>query len=97
MSASMVINGIDTIDNIRCVAGAPLLPSQYEEAGNFLFLTANFQLPIYTQFNITQQILYFSAAELAAYRTAPTPPVTAQFFNPIAGLPLRFSPQGYAA
>ena len=95
MAVSMTINGVDTIDNIRCVAGSPLIPSRYEEAGNFLFLTQNFALPIYEQFGSTQSLLYFTAAELATYRAAKSPPITAASFNPIAGLPLRFSPQGY--
>jgi len=95
ISASITINGFDTIDNIRCAAGAPLIPSQYEEAGNFMFLTMNGQLPVYTQFNITQTLVYFTSAELAAYRTPPAPPITASYFNPIAPLPLRFQPVGY--
>ena len=96
MSVSMTINGVDTIDNIRVVAGSPLIPSKYQEAGNFLLLTTNNQLPIYTLFNVSQSLVYFTAAELAAYRTPPTFPVTAAFFNPIANLPLRFFPQGYS-
>lgn len=96
MSASMTINGVDTIDNIRCVAGSPLIPSQYEEAGNLLFLTENYQIPIYSQFNISQKLVYFTESEIAAYRVQPVPPVTAAFFNPIADLPLRFSPKNYS-
>ena len=96
MSVSISINGVDTIDNIRAVAGSPIIPSQYLENGNFMFLTQNFQLPIYTQFNVTQSLIYLSAAELVAYRTPPASPITAADFNPIAGLPLRFQPVGYA-
>jgi len=96
MAISLTINGVDTIDNIRVVAGSPVIPSQYQEAGNFLFLTQNFQLPIYTQFNITQSLIYASASELATYRVIPTSPITAADFNSIAGLPLRFQPVGYA-
>lgn len=96
MAMSLTINGIDTIDNIRVVAGSPVIPSQYQEVGNFLFLTQNFQLPIYTQFNVTQSLIYASASELATYRAIPTSPITAADFNSIAGLPLRFQPVGYA-
>ena len=97
MSVSISINGVDVIDNIRAVAGSPLIPSQYQENGNFMFLTQNFQLPIYTQFNVSQSLIYLSPSELAAYRTPPSFPITASDFNPIAGLPLRFQPVGYAS
>ena len=96
-SVSLTLNGIAVIDNLHAAANMRLIPSQYEEAGNFAFLTANFQLPNYEQFNLTQSLLYFSAAELVALRTPPTPPVAAAFFNPVGGLPLRFAPQGYAS
>jgi hypothetical protein len=98
---SVTINGVDTIDNLIAAACAPIIPAQYLEAGNFVFLTANNQLPFYTQFGTTQSLFYFTAAELAALRTAPVatsarvPTVTASFFNPAGQLPLRFAPQNY--
>lgn len=95
MSASVGINGEAVIDNMRVVAGSAIIPSEYEEAGNFMFVTQNQELPDYTQFNTTQVLLYYTAAELEAFRTAPTPPVTADFFNPLGALPLRFAPQNY--
>lgn len=95
MAVSLVINGVDTIDNLIAASGAPIIPAQYLEAGNFMFLTANNQLPYYTQFNVTQSLFYFTAAELASFRTAPVPPVTATFFNPVGELPWRFAPRGY--
>ena len=97
MSVSLTLNGVAVIDNLRAAANMRLIPSQYEEAGNFAFLTANYQLPNYEQFNLTQRLLYFSAAELAALRTPPSPPIAAAFFNPIAAVPLRFAPQGYTS
>lgn len=101
MMMSAAIGGVDTIDNLICAACAPIIPARYLESGNFMFLTANNQLPDYTQFGLTQSLFYFTAAELAAFRVPPVasspavPTVTAAFFNPIAGLPLRFAPQGY--
>ena len=96
MAMSLTINGVDTIDNIRVVAGSPVIPSQYQENGNFMFLTSSFQLPIYTAFNVSQQLVYFTAAELATYRAAVSPPFTVAQLNPIAQAPLRLLPQGYA-
>lgn len=101
MVMSVIIDGTDTIDNLICAACAPIIPAKYLESGNFMFLTANNQLPDYAQFGLTQSLLYFTDAELAAFRVPPVasspavPTVTAAFFNPIAGLPLRFAPQGY--
>jgi hypothetical protein len=95
MSVSLILNGNQVIENVRAVAGMRLIPSQYEEAGNFVFITANFQMPDYILFNVSQSLLYASAAELAVVRT-PTPSrITTAYFSPIAALPLRFSPAGY--
>jgi hypothetical protein len=92
---SLTLNGTDIIDGARAAAGALIIPSQYEESGNFFFTTANFELPFYTFFNISQSLIYVSAVELVAFRTLPESPIKASFFNPIAALPLRFSPVGY--
>ena len=95
MSMTLALNGGAVIQNARCVAGSLVIPSQYEEAGNFLFLTAGNRLPGYALFGTTQSLIYVSAAELAAFRTPPPPPITSASFNPIASLPLRFAPQNY--
>jgi hypothetical protein len=96
MSATLALNGTTVVENARCVVGSFVIPSQYEEAGNFLFLTANNVLPDYTLFGNTQSLIYVSAAELVTFRAPPVSPfITAASFNSIAALPLRFSPQGY--
>jgi hypothetical protein len=95
MSMTLVLNGNTVIENTRCVAGSFIIPSQYEESGNFLFLTASNALPDYTQFGTTQSLIYASAAELVSFRTPPSTPLTIGYFNPIATLPLRFAPAGY--
>lgn len=95
VSATLVLNGNIVIQNVRCVANEIIIPSRYQESGNFLFLTQNFQLPDYTQFGTTQTLVYISAAELNVRRTPPTSPLTAGDFSPIAALPLRFKPTGY--
>jgi hypothetical protein len=92
---SLSLNGNDVLDSARAVSGSLIIPSQYEESGNFLFVTSNSQLPLYTLFNVSQSLLYVSAAELAAFRLPTPTPITAAYFNPIAALPLRFAPQGY--
>lgn len=92
---SLTLNNVDILDSARAAAGAFIIPSKYQEAGNFFFVTQNFELPYYTQFSVTQSLIYISASELAALRVPAPPPITAADFNPIAALPLRFSPQGY--
>ena len=109
-TVSMTQNGTDIIDNAIAPAAGPIIPAQYLEAGNFAFLTANQQLPNYEQFGLSQSLIYFTEAELSAFRVPPnsytaplspptpeTPTVGESYFNPIAALPLRFSPQGYTS
>lgn len=95
-SVSLSRNGIVLLENARAVAGAFIIPSQYEEAGNFIFSVQSFQLPAYPRFGVTQYLIYVSAEELDILRAPVAPPITAADFNPIADLPLRFSPQGYS-
>lgn len=101
MAMSISINGTLTIENLICAACSPIIPARYLEVGNFMFLTANNQLPDYTQFGLSQQLLYFTTAELAAFRTVPiasspqVPTITASFFNPLGALPLRFARKSY--
>lgn len=97
MSITLVLNGVIDIENLRVVAGMRVIPSEYEEAGNFVFITQNFALPEYPQFGVSQSLIHFSAAELAVIRSPKPPPILASYFNPIAALPLRFSPVGYTS
>jgi hypothetical protein len=94
-AVSLTLNNTALLTGARAAAGALVIPSRYEESGNFLFLTAGNELPYYTQFGVTQSLVYVSAAELAAARTPPALPLTAADFNPLAALPPRFSPRGY--
>lgn len=94
---SLTLNGADIIDSALAVAGTFIIPAQYQEngAGNFFFVTQNFQIPYYTAFNVTQSLIYISATELTTLRTPISSKITAADFNPIAALPLRFAPVGY--
>jgi hypothetical protein len=89
MSASITINGTDVVDNARCVAWRGIIPAQYQENGNFMFMTKNLQLPWYAEFGTTQTLLYFSPNQLSSIRAANLG------FSPFGGLPLRFQPVGY--
>lgn len=94
-SVSLSLNGAPVLKNARAVANVRIIPAIYQEAGNFVFSTLNEELPIYTQFSVSQFLLYFSAAELAAIRAARSYPLDETFFDPFGNLPLRFAPQGY--
>jgi hypothetical protein len=53
----------------RCVAGQLVIPKDREAGGgNFLFLTANNELPWWESFGVSQLMFYASAAEIAAVR-----------------------------
>ena len=70
MAASIARDGVDIIKNVRITAGTPLLPYQYQEAGNFLMTTEGDELIYYSNFDKTQFLLYLTPEELAVYRGA---------------------------
>lgn len=70
MSATITRDGVTIVSNMRVTAGTPLLPYRYQEAGNFIMTTDGEAIPYWDQFNVTQFLVYLSAAELAAYRGA---------------------------
>lgn len=62
-------NGETIINNgNRIVNGALLLPYQYMEDGNFIFNIPDSELPDYTQFEVTQFLVYASQEELESIR-----------------------------
>jgi len=68
MSASVTRDNVPVVSNVRVTAGTPLLPYQYQEAGNFIMTVENDALPYWDQFGVTQFLLYITADELAVYR-----------------------------
>ena len=95
IAVTLSLNGAVVISGLNIVGGSRIIPSEYEEAGNFVLVTNNKQVPDYTQFGTGQQLIYLSALELDAIRVPPPPIVTAAYFDPNAPLPLRLFPQGY--
>lgn len=98
MAASITRDSAIIINGMRCVAGKSIIPYRYLEggAGNFIFITDAQQLPDWTKFNTTQHFAYYTADELAFFRQPPPAQITADFFNPLGALPLRFKPAGYS-
>lgn len=68
MSASIAINDTPVIENVRATASTFLLPYLYQENGNFLFLNMSEQLIYYTNFGITQTLIWLSPGDLAYLR-----------------------------
>lgn len=70
MAATITRDGVTLVTNSRVTAGTPLLPYRYQEAGNFIVTVDDDALPYWDQFGVTQFLVYLSADELAAYRSA---------------------------
>lgn len=68
MSFDIVRNNVPIVTGQRAVAGYPIIPYRYLENGNFVVLTMNGDYPDYTQFGITQSLIYASLIELEALR-----------------------------
>lgn len=68
MSATVIRNNITLLSNIRLVAGTPMIPYEYLEAGNFVLTTLDDDLPDWNQFGISQSLIYVSEAELGEIR-----------------------------
>ncbi len=68
MAAFISRDNVRIVSGMRVVCGYPLIPYEYLESGNFIFLTADNDLPYYTQFGITQSLIYFSREELEVIR-----------------------------
>lgn len=66
MVADVSVDGVTILEAVRIVAGTPIIPYRYLEAGNLLLLTDGGDLPDYAQFGVTQSLVYLSAAEIAA-------------------------------
>lgn len=68
MSISITRNQVQIVRGQRVIAGALVLPYEYQESGNFYFLNLSDELIYYPQFNITQFLVFVSAADLAVMR-----------------------------
>lgn len=68
MVADVTRDDTDLLYGALIVAGSPIVPYAYMEAGNFLILTEDDELPYWDQFETTQSLIYVTADELAALR-----------------------------
>jgi hypothetical protein len=68
MAVDLNLNGVDIIIGQRAVPATPLIPYEYLENGNFIFVTDDYDYPIYTEFGISQLLVYASPTELLEIR-----------------------------
>lgn len=68
VAVDLVVDGETVLLGQRVVAGTPLIPYEYLEAGNFLLLTDDEALPDWREFGVSQTLLYLSDAETTALR-----------------------------
>lgn len=69
MVATVTRDGVALVSAVRCVAGYPLLPYGHlsADSGNFIFTnTQDGAIPFYSDFGSTCQLVYSTAAEIAA-------------------------------
>ncbi len=70
MSCNITRNNTILQTGIRVVSGYPILPYRYQENGNFIFLTRDQEYPDYTQFGVTQFLIYYSQAEIDGFSSS---------------------------
>jgi hypothetical protein len=70
MAVTILRDDVTIVDSVRAVAGVPLIPYAYLESGNFAFSTANDELPDWTKFGTTQNLIYAGSDELEIIRNA---------------------------
>lgn len=63
-------DGVELLRGSRALAGETLIPYQYMQTGNFIFVVTGDTMPEYSQFGVSQLLVYLSAAELAAIPAA---------------------------
>lgn len=66
MIVDVLLNDAPLILGQRIAVGCPLIPYEYmTRNGNFILLVDNEELPDYTKFGLSQQLLYLAPGELA--------------------------------
>ena len=73
MVASIVRDGVDIVASVRILPGVPLIPFEYLEKGNFVFIndmTVLSEFPYYTEFASKYALVFFTEAELEGIKNA---------------------------
>lgn len=80
MFADISRDGSVLLTGVRVLAGEPLIPYRYLEDGNFIFITANDEMPFWSEFGNSQVLVYLSKEEIDAVRA--NPPTMADISEP---------------
>lgn len=64
MAANISVNEVEIISGLEIAAEAPLIPYQYLENGNLTIVTSDEEVPYYTEFGISQFLVYIPQSEL---------------------------------
>lgn len=68
MVADVAVAGVTILTGSRLVAGEPVIPYRYLEAGNMFLLTEGGALPTWSEFGVSQTLVYMTADEMEAVR-----------------------------
>lgn len=68
MAVTIARDNVTLLSGLRVVSQVPLIPYLYLEQGNFIFTVDDSDIPFYTDFGVTQTLLYFSSEELRVIR-----------------------------
>lgn len=66
--ADITVDQVVKVQGAKCLPNKPIMPYEYLEHGNFFFITENEEYPDYTQFNISQSLVYLTVDEMVALR-----------------------------
>lgn len=65
--ADITIDGVVKLQGVKCMPNRPIVPYEYLENGNFFFVCDGEEYPYYTNFGISQSLVYLTPDEMAAY------------------------------
>lgn len=65
MGVTVLKNETVLVENTKALPRVFLLPYKYLDSANFVFITAEDELPYYTEFNNTVFLLYLNPSEIA--------------------------------
>ena len=67
MALDITVNRKRILSGIRACANTPIIPFNYLKNGNLVFLCLSDDYPFYTQFGVSQILLYATAQEIEAF------------------------------
>lgn len=71
MAVDVVRDGVELLRASRILAGETVIPYRYLQTGNFIVIVNGDELPTYSQFGVSQFLVYVSADEIAALDANP--------------------------